>query len=197
MKFCFAITDTVLPADFIGVGFSEVNPCFLHHHTGVGPQKVWTYNSPRLQLFTAWLLHVCKIQRRGPWVRDLLGFSVCVEILVFLGRQAAPAHLPCCANSRSQCHRLVSRECTHTRACIHGVVALVFPLGARMRLGSSLSLPKNSRTTQDRLFSSLLKSCWSDRCDSYSWLISKYRESFASLLNREEQCEDVAKDQTR
>lgn len=115
MKFCFATTDTVLPADFIGVGFSEVNPCFLHHHTGVSPQKVWTHNSLRLQLFTARLLHVCKIQRRGPWVRDLLGFSVCVEILVFLGRQAAPAHLPCCANRRSQCHRLVSRECTHTR----------------------------------------------------------------------------------
>lgn len=48
MKSCFDTTDTALSIYFIDTGFNEVNPCFLQHGAGVGPQKVWMCNSLRL-----------------------------------------------------------------------------------------------------------------------------------------------------
>lgn len=65
MKFCFATTDAALCTDFIDTSFSKVNPCFLQHHAGVGPQIVWMYNSVRLWSFTAGLLQVPE-EVRGP-----------------------------------------------------------------------------------------------------------------------------------
>lgn len=110
MKFCFATTATALSTDFVDSGFSEVNPCFLQHHAGVCPQKCgctipWDCGHLLHLLTLAW--------SRGDEGTMMETFSVCVEILVFLSRKAAPAHLPCCAESGSQCHRLVCRECAH------------------------------------------------------------------------------------
>lgn len=125
MKFCFATTDTALSIDFIDTDFSKVNPWFLQHRAGVGPQKVWMYNS-----LSPWdcghlLQDSCKFQRRWGDHNGHVGvFSLWgnpgvlrqesnpsppallwVPVLLFLW-------IP---KSGSQCHRLVCRECAQTR----------------------------------------------------------------------------------
>lgn len=119
--------------------------------------------SLRLYSFTTWLLHLSDRTREGEvatsegqvWVLRLYG-NLAVP------RQGSGQQSACLTVQTADlsAKRLLCRERIRTYALVVWSCRLL-PLGTRLRLGSSLSLPKNFRTTQDRSFSSLLKSCWS------------------------------------